>query len=85
MTHKVGKVTLGGVELNQFDPNELRKQMALVPQQPALFSNDVFHNIRYGNPQATDAQVIEAAKKRTRTSSFRTYLKAITAFLVNVA
>ncbi|MEZ8715515.1 ABC transporter ATP-binding protein/permease [Vibrio splendidus] len=60
---QVGKVTLGGVELNQFDPNELRKQMALVPQQPALFSNDVFHNIRYGNPKATDEQVIEAAKK----------------------
>ncbi|NAZ47823.1 ATP-binding cassette domain-containing protein [Vibrio toranzoniae] len=60
---QVGKVTLGGIKLNQFDPNELRKQMALVPQQPALFSNDVFHNIRYGNPQATDEQVIEAAKK----------------------
>ncbi|WP_373943398.1 ABC transporter ATP-binding protein/permease [Vibrio chagasii] len=60
---QIGKVTLGGVELNQFDPNELRKQMALVPQQPALFSNDVFHNIRYGNPEATDEQVIEAAKK----------------------
>ncbi|MEZ9336538.1 ABC transporter ATP-binding protein/permease [Vibrio splendidus] len=60
---QVGKVTLGGVELNQFDPNELRKQMALVPQQPALFSNDVFHNIRYGNPKATDEQVVEAAKK----------------------
>ncbi|MFS1466203.1 ABC transporter ATP-binding protein/permease [Vibrio lentus] len=60
---QAGKVTLGGVELNQFDPNELRKQMALVPQQPALFSNDVFHNIRYGNPEATDEQVIEAAKK----------------------
>ncbi|MGU3845902.1 ATP-binding cassette domain-containing protein, partial [Vibrio diabolicus] len=38
-------------------------QMALVPQQPALFSHDVFHNIRYGNPEATDEQVIEAAKK----------------------
>jgi ATP-binding cassette subfamily B protein len=37
--------------------------MALVPQQPALFSHDLFHNIRYGNPQATDEQVIEAAKK----------------------
>ncbi|MGF1791479.1 ABC transporter ATP-binding protein/permease [Photobacterium profundum] len=58
-----GKVTLGGVDIRQFDPHELRKQMALVPQQPALFSHDVFHNIRYGNPQATDEQVIEAAKK----------------------
>ena len=58
-----GKVTLGGVDIRQFEPGELRQQMALVPQQPALFSHDVFHNIRYGNPQATDEQVIEAAKK----------------------
>ncbi|CAG23273.1 ABC transporter ATP-binding protein/permease [Photobacterium profundum] len=60
---QLGKVTLGGVDIRLFDPHELRKQMALVPQQPALFSHDVFHNIRYGNPQATDEQVIEAAKK----------------------
>ncbi|MGR5144021.1 ABC transporter ATP-binding protein/permease [Photobacterium sp. DNB23_23_1] len=58
-----GKVTLGGVDIRQFDPSELRHQMALVPQQPALFSHNVFHNIRYGNPQATDEQVIEAAQK----------------------
>ncbi|MGF1873416.1 ABC transporter ATP-binding protein/permease [Photobacterium indicum] len=60
---QLGKVTLGGVDIRQFEPHELRKQMALVPQQPALFSHDVFHNIRYGNSQATDEQVIEAAKK----------------------
>ncbi|MGF1720969.1 ABC transporter ATP-binding protein/permease [Vibrio kyushuensis] len=58
-----GNVTLGGVDIRDFEPNELRQQMALVPQQPALFSNDVYHNIRYGNPKATDEQVIEAAKK----------------------
>ncbi|MDN3681269.1 ABC transporter ATP-binding protein/permease [Vibrio tapetis subsp. quintayensis] len=58
-----GCVTLGGVDIKQLDPNELRQQMALVPQQPALFSNDVFYNIRYGTPNATDQQVIEAAKK----------------------
>lgn len=58
-----GSVTLGGVDIRQFDPHELRQQMALVPQQPALFSHDVLHNIRYGNPQASDEQVIEAAKK----------------------
>jgi ATP-binding cassette subfamily B protein len=58
-----GTVTLGGVDIRRFDPHELRQQMALVPQQPALFSHDLFHNIRYGNPQATDEQVIEAAKK----------------------
>ncbi|BDR19918.1 ABC transporter ATP-binding protein/permease [Vibrio sp. STUT-A16] len=58
-----GQVFFGGEDIRQFDPKELRRQMALVPQQPALFSYDVFHNIRYGNPEATDEQVIEAAKK----------------------
>ncbi|MBC8656086.1 ABC transporter ATP-binding protein/permease [Vibrio parahaemolyticus] len=58
-----GQVLFGGEDIRQFDPNELRRQMALVPQQPALFSHDVFHNIRYGNPETTDEQVIEAAKK----------------------
>ncbi|KLN64750.1 MULTISPECIES: ABC transporter ATP-binding protein/permease [Vibrio] len=58
-----GSVSLGGVDVRDFAPQDLRNQMALVPQQPALFSNDVFHNIRYGNPEATDEQVIEAAKK----------------------
>jgi ATP-binding cassette subfamily B protein len=60
---KHGQVSFGGVDVRQFDPKILRSQMALVPQQPALFSHDVFHNIRYGNPDATDEQVIEAAKK----------------------
>ncbi len=58
-----GHVLFGGEDIRQFYPNDLRRQMALVPQQPALFSHDVFHNIRYGNPEATDEQVIEAAKK----------------------
>ena len=58
-----GIITLGGVDIRQIDPDDLRKQMALVPQQPALFSHDVFHNIRYGNPSASDDEVIEAAKK----------------------
>ncbi|KGY12146.1 ABC transporter ATP-binding protein [Vibrio tubiashii] len=58
-----GTVSLGGADVRDFEPQNLRNQMALVPQQPALFSNDVFHNIRYGNPEATDEQVIEAAKK----------------------
>ncbi len=58
-----GSITLGGIDIRQLNPDDLRKQMALVPQQPALFSHDVFHNIRYGNPTASDEEVIEAAKK----------------------
>lgn len=60
---QVGRITLAGIDLRQFDPKELRQQMALVPQQPALFSSDVFHNIRYGKPDASDEEVIVAAKK----------------------
>jgi ATP-binding cassette subfamily B protein len=58
-----GRITLGGTDIRQLDPKDLRQQMALVPQQPALFSSDVFHNIRYGKPEATDEEVIMAAKK----------------------
>ncbi|MBQ4861625.1 ATP-binding cassette domain-containing protein [Pseudoalteromonas sp. MMG013] len=58
-----GEILLGGVDIRSITPQDLRQQMAIVPQQPALFSSDVMHNIRYGNPLATDEQVIEAAKK----------------------
>ena len=58
-----GSITLGGADIRKLDPKDLRDQMALVPQQPALFSSDVFHNIRYGKPDATDEEVIAAAKK----------------------
>lgn len=60
---QAGRITLGGVDIKQLDPKDLRQQMALVPQQPALFSSDVFHNIRYGKPDASDEEVISAAKK----------------------
>jgi len=60
---QVGRITLGGTDIRQLDPKDLRQQMGLVPQQPALFSSDVFHNIRYGKPDATDEEVILAAKK----------------------
>ncbi|NRA53950.1 MAG: ATP-binding cassette domain-containing protein [Gammaproteobacteria bacterium] len=59
---QTGNITLGGVDIRELDPKELRQKMALVPQQPALFTNDVFYNIRYGKPDATDQEVIAAAK-----------------------
>ncbi|WP_341660107.1 ABC transporter transmembrane domain-containing protein [Vibrio sp.] len=58
-----GSITLGGTDIRDLDLNALRQKMALVPQQPALFSQDVFYNIRYGKPDATDEEVINAAKK----------------------
>jgi ATP-binding cassette subfamily B protein len=58
-----GKILLDNVDIREISARHLRQKMAIVPQQPALFSSDVMHNIRYGNQQASDEQVIEAAKK----------------------
>lgn len=57
-----GKILLDNHTLDSLDPKQLRQQMALVPQQPTLFSNNVWHNIRYGNIKATDDEVIAATK-----------------------
>ncbi|MEH6652176.1 MAG: ABC transporter transmembrane domain-containing protein [Motiliproteus sp.] len=59
---QAGEIRLGGTDLRQLDPKALRRQIALVPQQPALFSGDLWHNIRYGSPGASDAEVVQAAK-----------------------
>ena len=57
-----GAITLGGVDLRDLDPQELRQQLGVVAQHPALFTADVMHNIRYGKPDASDDEVIAAAK-----------------------
>ncbi|WP_346840215.1 ABC transporter transmembrane domain-containing protein [Microbulbifer sp. SAOS-129_SWC] len=57
-----GRITLDGVDIRAMDTGALRRQIAVVPQQPALFTADVWYNIRYGRPDASDAEVIAAAK-----------------------
>lgn len=57
-----GQIRLGGTDLREFSPQDLRQQLAIVAQTPSLFSGDVFHNIRYGNPDASEDAVIAAAK-----------------------
>ncbi len=57
-----GSITFDGVELRDLSPETLRAQIALVPQQPVLFTGTVADNIRYGNPEASEVQMIDAAK-----------------------
>ncbi|WP_422732630.1 ABC transporter transmembrane domain-containing protein [Microbulbifer magnicolonia] len=57
-----GRITLDGVDIRALDTGSLRRQIAVVPQQPALFTADVWYNIRYGRPDASDAEVIAAAR-----------------------
>lgn len=57
-----GRISLDDADIKDMDPGELRNVMALVPQQPALFSNSVAYNIGYGNPGATEEEIIRAAR-----------------------
>ncbi|WP_299595580.1 ABC transporter transmembrane domain-containing protein [uncultured Microbulbifer sp.] len=57
-----GRITLDGTDIRELDTGALRRQIAVVPQQPALFTADVWYNIRYGKPEASDEEVIAAAK-----------------------
>ena len=57
-----GNITLGGQDLRSLALDDLRGQMALVPQQPALFTADVRYNIAYGKPDASEEDIIGAAK-----------------------
>jgi ATP-binding cassette subfamily B protein len=57
-----GKVTLDGVDLRDMDRDVFRKQLALVPQDPVIFADSARENIRFGRPEATDAEVEAAAK-----------------------
>ncbi len=59
---QTGTIKLGGRDLRDFDPQQLRQQFGVVAQHPALFSANVLHNIRYGRPDASDEEVIAAAR-----------------------
>jgi len=58
-----GRITLDGVDLRDLSLADLREQLALVPQQPVLFSADVRYNIAYGRPGATDDEIETAARR----------------------
>lgn len=57
-----GRILIQGNDLTHMNLNELRNFYALVPQQPILFSANVIDNIRFGRPNATEQEVIAAAK-----------------------
>jgi len=56
-----GAVTLDGVDLRRLDQSELRRHIVMVTQENFLFSGTVADNIRFGRPDATDAEVAAAA------------------------
>ncbi|WP_428659945.1 ABC transporter transmembrane domain-containing protein [Reyranella sp.] len=56
-----GAIRLDGVNIRDLRLADLRQAMAIVPQEPVLFTASVAENIRYGRPDASDAEVKEAA------------------------
>ncbi len=55
-----GTVRIDGVDVRELDPDLLWSRIGLVPQKPYLFSGTVASNLRYGRPDATDAELWEA-------------------------
>ncbi|KAJ0968043.1 hypothetical protein J5N97_024960 [Dioscorea zingiberensis] len=57
-----GKVMIDGKDIRKFHLKSLRKQIGLVQQEPALFATTIYDNISYGKDDASETEVIEAAK-----------------------
>lgn len=57
-----GEISIDGTDIETVNLESLRKQIAVVPQEITLFNDTVINNIRYGRTDATDNEVVEAAK-----------------------
>jgi len=57
-----GRISIDGTDIRQLRKADLRSQLGIVLQDTYLFSTSIMDNIRYGRPDATDEEVIEAAK-----------------------
>jgi ATP-binding cassette subfamily B protein len=57
-----GVVEVDGVDVARLDPEQLRQRIGLVPQETVLFGETARENIRYGRPDASDAEVEQAAR-----------------------
>jgi ATP-binding cassette subfamily B protein len=57
-----GRITLDGVDLRDYKLADLRRQFAIVLQEPVLFSTSIAENIAYANPDATPEEIVAAAR-----------------------
>ncbi len=58
-----GSIRIDGEDIRRFTQQSLHSQISLIPQEPGLFHRSLLENIRYGNPQASEADVEAAARK----------------------
>jgi ATP-binding cassette, subfamily B, bacterial len=57
-----GCIRINGQDIRQLSLRDLRDKIAIVPQEPVIFSANALENIRYGRPDASDSEVIAAAR-----------------------
>ena len=58
-----GEVLVGGIDVRYYDLESLRNQVSVVLQKNVLFSGTIKENLRWGNPDATDEELVEACKR----------------------
>jgi ATP-binding cassette subfamily B protein len=58
-----GQILVDGKNINEYNLTDLRKNIAIVPQEVMLFGGTIYENIAYGNPEASENAVFEAARK----------------------
>ncbi|KAF1931603.1 iron-sulfur clusters transporter atm1, mitochondrial precursor [Didymella exigua CBS 183.55] len=58
-----GRILIDGQDIRDVSLESLRKAIGVVPQDTPLFNNTIGHNIKYGNMEASDEQIIQAAKR----------------------
>jgi ATP-binding cassette subfamily B protein len=78
---QAGTIKLDGVPLTAADPAEVRRRMALVPQEGVLFAASARDNLRYGNWEASDEQIWEAARAANAETFLRELPEGLDTFL----
>jgi ABC-type multidrug transport system fused ATPase/permease subunit len=68
-----GKIFFDGKDAREYDLTELRENMAIVPQDVLLFAGTIRENIAYGKPGASEAEIVEAAKKANALSFIESF------------
>ena len=78
---QAGSVKLDGVPLTAVDPAAIRRNMALVPQEGVLFAASARDNLRYGNWQASDAEIWQAAENANAADFLRELPEGLDTYL----
>lgn len=78
---QAGSIRIDGVDLTSADPAEIRRRIALVPQDGVLFSANARDNLRYGNWDASDEQIWDAARAANAEQFLRELPQGLDTFL----